>query len=244
MQISVKVKFEEFGISVENLTAEAIDSVQNDLREVSLMLLNKAHELAASRLHSTRSQFLDALKYDDSVPNRYVLELGEDAVHLDDGYPGFSMLPKLAQGPNSKLSKDGASRYVIIPMPKKGTATNPNNTAHVELASAMRKVMGDRDASKWQKYKDTIDPATGKRNTMERNKTAGSIHPYLAGLTRVREYQKHGVAPISSQHMTFRIASTKKPFKFIHPGYIGAKIFRDLEQFASQEIDRMVQRYT
>jgi hypothetical protein len=72
-------------------------------------------------------------------------------------------------------------------------------------------------------------------------------HPYLKGLTRVREYaskeaKEKGAPPVSSSYFTFRVASEKQDpaQRWRHPGFAGAKIWPELEKWAEFELEKII----
>jgi hypothetical protein len=235
--IAIRPKIEELGKTMDEVTEEIAGELIQATAQLSQLTYNKAVEMTNERLHDTRQQYIDALELEDQGDGVYVVSLHESAHHLDDGYPPFPMLPKLAQGPKSKVAKDG-SRYTIIPIRQKTEAPSTASPKRQDLAAQLRAVVAGRQ---FRKVKTQVDKSTGKVRTVERL-VGDAPHKHLQGLTRVREYEKEGGKLMSSAYLTFRVASTKQDAgsKWRHPGFKGAQIFPDLERWADQEMDRIV----
>jgi hypothetical protein len=67
-------------------------------------------------------------------------------------------------------------------------------------------------------------------------------NPLLNGLVKneFQQKQKNGKTVTKSAYMTYRVVSEKSK-GWIHPGFWGARIFPDLEQWASQALPRMIE---
>jgi hypothetical protein len=71
------------------------------------------------------------------------------------------------------------------------------------------------------------------------------INPLLSGLTKYQyeERLRNGGTRVRTAYMTFRMVSEKQQGKWIHPGFDGAKVFPDLQQWAESEMVKMIERY-
>lgn len=241
--IKVSTKLENLGISISELTQEVVGEMKAAVAEIASLTYNKAVELTSSRLHSTRQQYLDGLHFEQEGEGVYTIMLDADVDHLESGYPPIPMLPKLVQGPKAKIGKDG-KRYVIIPIRQSTGDSQSANTVVAakqnDLAARLKEVIADR---KFKKVRQTSDPKTGKTTTIERM-TGEAPHPYLKGLTRVREFKgdPQKEKPISSAYLTFRVASENQDpnTHWRHPGFAGAHVFPDLEKWADQQMDTIL----
>lgn len=154
------------------------------------------------------------------------------------------MLPKLAQGPKSKISKEG-HRYTVIPI-RKGMDDQvavPGAGGGADMVSAIKSVIDQR---KFKLVRAEKSRETGKFTTVERY-TGAVPNANLKGLTRVREYagaEKSG-SPASSAYFIFRVASEKQDAntRWRHPGFKGANIFPDLERWSNQQLEQILKEF-
>jgi len=244
MKLDLKVKLDELQIDMQNLAEETARDMVSMMASLAEQTYEKAKEMASQKLHTTAQQYINALDHGQEDENTWVVTLHKDAEHLEDGYPGFHMLPKLAQGPASKMGKDG-HRYTVIPFKHTTAPANPGNSKQADLASRLKSEIKMRQ---FKQVRAGTSSKTGKYTTVERMVSGASTHPYLKGLVRVREYksQEHahqkGSGPISSSYYTFRIASEKQnpAEKWVHPGFVGVKIFPDVFQWAELELEQLI----
>jgi len=241
MKISLKAKLEELGIQIKDLTADIAQHMYVVIARLANLTYNKAVEMTNDRLHGTRQDYINALHLQEEGTGIFVVYLDPVANHLEEGYPPFAMLPKLAQGPKSKVSKEG-HRYVRIPMRQKMSPINPQSTKQKDFAEALKSVVKSR---RFKKVKEGVSPKTGKFTTIERL-VDKDVPKHLKGLTRVREYKKEGdKKPASSAYFTFRTASEKQDpnSHWFHPGFRGANLWPDLEKWTEQELDKIVRDF-
>lgn len=240
--LSLKVKLDELGFELQEVTDEIARDLVTAVHTLAASTYQKAVEMTAGRLNSTRQQYINALHMEQEGEGVWVVYLDPEANHLEEGYDAFPMLPKLAMGPKSKVAKDG-SRYVVIPLRQRTSAVNPNNAKQADLAARLVSLSKMR---KWEKVKAGVSQATGKYTTVERMKHAKDDHPYLKGLTRVREYKTPGAKePMSSAYFTFRTASTKQDAQshWFHPGFKGAQIFPEVEKWAEFQLEVIINEF-
>ena len=240
--LSLKVKLDELGFELQEVTDEIARDLVSAVHNLAASTYQKAVELAGSKLHTTRQQYINALHMEQEGEGVWVVYLDAEANDLEDGYDSFNMLPKLASGPKSKVAKDG-HRYVVVPMRQRTVPANPNSQKQADLASRLVALSKIR---KWDKVKAGVSGATGKYTTIERMKNSKDDHPYLKGLTRVREYKSPGAKePMSSAYFTFRTASTKQDASnhWVHPGFAGAKIFPEVEKWAEFQLEMIINEF-
>lgn len=236
---NIKARTEDLGLTLENITDEIARDLVSAVHNLAANTYSKVVELASQRLHGTRQQYVDALHITQEKEGVWVVYLDPDVNHLEDGYDTFNMLPKLAMGPKSKVSKDG-HRYVVIPMRQRMAPLDPTNAKQADLASRLKSLSTMR---KWDKVRAGISGKTGKYTTVERMQHSADDHPYIKGLTRIREYATpKSKEPISSAYFTFRTASTKQDASkhWVHPGFKGAKIWPDLERWVDLELNQIL----
>jgi hypothetical protein len=238
MQFSIKAKLDSAGVAIQSITESIAKSLYLAAANLARMTYNKAVELAGQKLHNTRQDYISALHMEESAPGVFVVYLDPKMNWVEDGMAAFPMLPKLAQGPKSKVAKDG-HRYVVIPMKQSTSTKGSDNPKVQEFAADLKNVI---KSQKFKTVRDGISPVTGKRTTVERLLDDPSIPKHLKGLTRVREFKQGSGKPSSSAYLTFRVASEKQDASSMwkNPGYAGVKIFPDLERWVDQQLDSIV----
>lgn len=243
MDIKLSAKLEELGIEIEEIGEQAAQDMVSAVQSLAASTYQKAVEMTGDRLHTTRQTYINALHMSEEGSGIYVVYLDPSANHLEEGMDGFNMLPKLATGPKSKMAKDG-SRYVTIPFRNTTAPANPNSSKQKDLAQRLKDEIKTRE---FKKVKEGVSTKTGKYTTVERMVSGQTTHPYLKGLTRVRQYNsqesaQQGEPPASSSYFTFRVASTKQdPTKsWVHPGTNGANIFPELADWAETEMEQII----
>ncbi len=240
MKLSLRAKLDDIGI--DEIGEEIARDLQASVAELAQLTYNKAVEMTNERLHGTRQDYINALHMEEEGPGVYVVYLDPEMNHLEDGYPAFPMLPKLAQGPKSKISKDG-HRYVVIPMRKTTAPVNPGSQKQLDMSVALKKLVAQR---RMKKVREGVSPKTGKYTTVERLTSNKGVHPHLQNLVRVREYKTpESKRPMSSAYFTFRTASEKQDptSSWFHPGYGGAQIFPDLERWAESQLENIISEF-
>lgn len=237
MEFSVKTKLKDIGVVVQNITESIAKNLYIQVANLARLTYNKAIEIASSKLHGTRQDYINALQLEEEAPGVFVVYLNPTANHLEEGYPRFPMLPRLAQGPKSKVAKDG-HRYTIIPL--KQTTSADVGQKSLEMVQDLRHVIKSR---KFKTVRQGVNPKSGKYTTVERLLDDPDIPKHLRGLTRVREYSsKDAKRPLSSAYLTFRVASEKQDAAkhWVHPGFRGVHIFPELEKWVDVELDKII----
>ena len=249
MDISFKAKGEELGIVFGELAEEVIAEMQLAVAQAARLTYNRAIELAGQRLHSTRQEYISHLHLEEEGDGVYVVYLDEEADYLEEGQPPHAQLPRLAQGPKSKQTKDGTHRYTIIPLRQTTAPVNPTSPVQTEMSANLRQAIRSGQFKTIRQGRG----ASGKFTTVERIAKDAAVHPYIKGLVRVREYGgvtqealtgggTKGMPLLSSSYFTFRIASENQdPIEnWFHPGSAGAHIWDDLEQWADQQVEQII----
>jgi hypothetical protein len=273
----IKIKLQEeltshVGGVVGSITAAKLAAAQGAMRSVALSAEAQAKRMASMRLSGTAQMYIDALKFSKQGDGVYMLILGAEASHLEEGYPSFDMLAAgLARGPKSKVSKEGY-RYVTIPFEHKQAAATPGHPEHgspVQIGQEQETTRGSlaadlkyaiqtaNNALKMERRAVRTAggaPVVGKAWTM--TPTSGGysfkdvlgnigqsrdigVSPLLSGLTAYQRIDRAG--RVQKGYVTFRTASEKyQGQKWIHPGFDGIHVFRDLEQWVKTELDSML----
>lgn len=81
--------------------------------ELSKMIVAKAKEKAADKLHTRRQMYQDALSSQQESDGVWVIHLDKKVRWIDDGQTAFDMLKGLLNSPKAKYGKNG--KYIIIP---------------------------------------------------------------------------------------------------------------------------------
>jgi len=242
MKLIVTVKMQEMQLEIEKLTADVLEQLKKILPRLSKTVYAKAVEMAGQRLHSTRDQYIDALHEENPSEDVYVVYLDPEADHLESGFPSFPMMPKLFMGPKAKISKSGR-KYVVIPLRQTTSAINPSSVKQTDLAERLKAEVRTRE---FKTVKAGVSAKTGKYRTVERMIPGSNTPKNLQGLTRVREFKDKDAAEkghiMSSSYFTFRVASENQDAskRWVHPGFPGAKIFPELEQWIEGELEQIL----
>jgi|SRR6185312_4196743 len=95
---------------------------------------------ANKKLKTRRQMYIDGLTAYQENEHTWVISLDAKVRWIDDGMPAHNMLDDLLKSPKAKTSKDGTSKYIVIPFQhKKGPTqmtpaqSNLNKTIQAEL---------------------------------------------------------------------------------------------------------------
>jgi hypothetical protein len=241
-------------------------TVDKAMREAVRDLTMQAHahilENVQQKLHSTRQKYVDALGFHQVDQDTWLITLDKGAMWIEEGIkPGTSMLDGLLKSKKAKTAKDG-SRYAIIPFSHKGGKTS-QTTAQQDLTATIKKEMKARnipygnletDAGGKPKVgllhsfnimngplKSHEGPGQGKGPVGAPRQGVTGI-PFLQG---VRVYQrpvqdKLGNTSVKKSIMTFRVASSKHPEKFRHPGLEARKFLDEAAAWALKEFEEHI----
>lgn len=152
-------------VDIGNALASAVGTISGamgseidrGMSKVSQQAFEKAKDLAAMRLYTTKQEFIDALSVERLGMHVYAIRLDASAAHLDQGYERFDMKPGLLAGPvntdpNSKggirVSKDGY-KYRAIPFEQTSAPKNeshPQNQRKTQIGQAGESTMGAQSA--------------------------------------------------------------------------------------------------
>ena len=243
-----------------NLKAEFKPKVDQALKDAMSQLVQQSHakflELVNQNLHSTREKYLAALSSPMQVDKDvWVIELDKSANFIEDGLSkNFDMLKGLLSSPKAKTSAKG-DKYIAVPfIHNKGpTASTP---AQISLTETIKAEFKKRKIPYGKIEKDNLgNPKQGLLHSFSINNAPLKTHegvgqghgaigqpkqgvtgiPFLSG---VRVYQKHIVDPktnkVSTKKaiMTFRMASSKNPDAFKHPGLDAKDFFQKVSDWA------------
>lgn len=243
-------------------------SVKRAMEEAARDLTVQTHahivEEVQAKLHSTREKYLDALSFKQVDADTWVIELGKDAMFIEEGLkPNTDMLDGLLKSAKAKTAKDG-SRYIVVPFEhKKGASAQ--TPAQTTLTDTIKSEMKKRKIP-YGKLENGPDgkPKTGllhsfdiMKNPVKTAPGAGSGHgpigqvkqgatgiPHLQG---VRVYQTKvkgadGRESTKKSIVTFRIASSKMKGsgRWVHPGLEAKKFLDEAAEWALKEFETRI----
>ena len=228
--INVRIKAEALGKSIEKMSQETQDLLQESVASLATAAYSEAIRLAQAKLKTTQRDYVNALQFEKIDDNVYIITLSGPAANaIENGWGSFDMKPGLLAGPNSKVTKKG-TRYNTVPFSYQPTSNAPLSPKNEELRSSLRDVIKANGLSKIIKNQATGKPLEG---IVARVKNTGIKN--LDGLVKI---QKTYGNKTQSTYMTFRRVSTNsKAGSWMHPGYAGAKIFPMVEQFIESQLD-------
>ena len=225
----------------------------------------KAVELASTKLHTRRQQFIDALSFKQVNEDTWLINLDRKARWIEEGMKPHEMIDDLLKSPKAKQAADG-SKYLVVPF-KHNKGPTQSTVAQQDLTSTVKSFLRNHN-------KKNPDNKIGY-GTIERNPDGspklGLLHkfdiksgynkthngpgqgwgpigqvkmgatgiPFLQG---IRIYQrevtnKQGKKSVERNIMTFRVVSSKHrgTGRWKHPGLEPAHIFDEAADWAMAE---------
>lgn len=243
-------------------------SIRKAMNDAARDLTAQTHahivEQVQAKLHSTREKYLNALSYKQVDADTWVVELGKDAMFIEEGLkPNTDMLEGLLKSPKAKTAKDG-SRYIVVPFQHNKGQTQ-QTAAGKTLTDTIKSEMKKRKIP-YGKLENGPDgkPKTGLLHSFDIMKApiktapgAGSGHgpigavkqgptgiPHLQGVrvyqTKVKDAK--GKESVKKSIMTFRIASSrmKGQGRWVHPGLEAKKFLDEAANWAMKEFETKI----
>lgn len=251
-------KIENLGFNVDSLSAGLAASLQRAIGSAAQMAQGEWIRLAQSRLHSSRSMYVNGLRQAESFQSKVVdgspvftiALVGSMPNNIEHGMAAFDMKaarPGWLGSPKAKIAADG-HRYIRIPM--RHSTTSDSNMAYTGKAKAQNMKQELKKTVKAYGLDRMIRMATGNVQTgrvasVPRN--APDVHRFLQGLTRVQEAfnsttasgKQRGAASL----MTWRILSEKSAEDaWIHPGLPGVHLLEEVSRWTDRELDRIIEQ--
>jgi hypothetical protein len=221
-------------------------------------------ELVQANLHSTRQLYIDALSPPFQDGDVWIIQLDKKALFIENGLPaGFSLLKGLLNSPKAKTSAEG-NKYIAVPFQHNKGPTQ-NTPAQQSLTDTIKAEFKKRKIPYGKLEKDDLgNPKIGLLHTfsimdkpVKTHEGVGQGHGPIGAakqgptgipfLQNIAVYQKHVVNPKTGQKstqkavMTFRMASSKNPDAFKHPGLEAKLFFEKTAQWALQEWTERIQ---
>lgn len=236
IEIDIKVIARELGKDLETLGEKTVQNLKTAVKQLSLNVHAEADRLASLKLRSSRDTYRNALKYEELSNDIYVVYLdpASPAKYFEEGWSGFDMKPGLLNGPKARTTKKGI-KFNIIPLQQRPFSKDaPKPSTLVDTRNAIKQILKDKNIEK------TVKEIEGGATVTT---FKGIENPMLKGLTQVsKQYQNRR----QSQYFIFRMVTSKSdPSSWQHPGYQpGAQIFKELEFYVRDNIDRIVKSLT
>jgi hypothetical protein len=218
---------------MENLAPSVEREVSKAIQETAAAAYATIVAKANAKLHSTRSQYLQGLTFEDLGDNQFLISLeGKWAEALEDGYPSFDMSKGLLNAKNVKTAKDG-HKYTHIPMERKIEA--PAGAAN--MVDAIKAMSATNAAGRKQSMADLFTNAQGNP-IVGKVATSKSENPMLNNLVKYQS-RDADTGNIRSIYINYRtISENGKPW--INKGFSGIKAFDDAEAEIISKIDQII----
>lgn len=252
--ISIDIKAEELGLSLENM-GEAMEKEFNAaVGDVAHMIHANIVAKAQSELGTMRQDYLKDLTFDKIGDNSYIIGLsGEWANKIEDGFSAYNMQEVLLSsnktvGVGSRAgqkwvqkAKDDGHKFAHVPFEHKPFSKEANSS---NLADAIKKLTARNMAGKEQKFTQIFKDPKGRPL---QGKVASIKDTGVANLDGLVKYQKvhkgkSGKETTQSIYMTYRtISEAGKAWQ--HPGFKGLKAFPEAEQAADAAIESILKSF-
>jgi len=241
---NIKLIAENLGKSLENLGDQVEQELNQAIKDTAEATYAKIISQAQQQLHSTRSQFLNGLRFSILGDNTYLIYLdGEFPNMIENGWGAYDMKKTLLKsekvveiGSRSgekwvRTSKEG-NKYASVPFKHKINS----NGGSGDLAQEIKNLTSFNRQGKKQKitkiFKDDFgQPIAGKVAVAE------SENPLLNKLTKYQHVNEKG--RVSSIYMTYRIISEKSE-GWYNSGYEGVHLFTEAERWVESEIENII----
>lgn len=249
--ISVNAKLEGLGVDINTLEMGVVDVFRRAIAGLAKASQSEWIRLAQTRLKTSREIYINGLRQAESFTTRtdggepvYEITLvGTMPNNIEHGMPSFDMKnvrPGWLGGSKSKVGKDG-KRYVIIPF-RHSTSSDARlgytgKAKDANLQTHLKKAVSQYGLDKM------IRSASGqvKSGPVKRIPKGADVHKYLQGLTRIQKPTGTTKQRGQGMLMTWRVMSeNSKPSAWIHPGIKAHNILKEVERFADQELDKIV----
>jgi hypothetical protein len=233
--IDVKLEAKNLGLDIAKLTQSLKKQLFMSLDNLSQNVQGLAHILAGQKLHSTRDTWLAGLDDIRQVTDNsylYVIFLKPNDISnkIENGYPSYDMKPGLLKGEDK----------VTIPIESHPTAKTAAAPRVLDLRSQMLSIIKN-EKKKLSSY--SVDHPEKGKITVTRYDSTGVKFQTAKG--QVKELQNlvkvHQHSNNSTKFLTFlTLSKNTDASKWIHPGFQGAHIFPDLDNYVRQQINQIL----
>ena len=246
--ISVKLKAEQLGKSIDNLTPQLEAELNSAVENVAVA----AHASMISRVQGmsmdpkNRQDYLRALKYQKLSDSSFLIFLdGSWPKKLEEGFGPYSIKDQLLRSNKVvevgsrageswvRTSKKG-KKYAAVPFEQKPFS---GEKMAGNLADDIKKMVATNMAGKKQSITKTFkdlegNPIAGKVATVK-----DSENENLKGLSKYQFI--HDSGRVSSVYMTYRMVHEDHP-GWQHPGHKGYQLFKQAEEYIDQELENII----
>lgn len=250
-------KIENLGINVDTLSAGLAAALHRAVGNTAQMAQAEWIRLAQSRLHSSRSMYVNGLRQAESfqaivvsgAPVFTIALVGSMPNNVEHGMSSFDMKaarPGWLGSPKAKISADG-HRYIRIPF--RHSTSSGSNIAYTGQAKAANMKQELKQAVKSYGLDRMLRTAAGNVKTgpvARIPNNATDVHRFLRGLTRIQE-AFNSTTPSGQQRgasslMTWRVLSEKSADDaWIHPGLPGVHLLDEVSRWTDRELDRVIE---
>jgi hypothetical protein len=214
-------------LELESLSKDAMQSAARDLTAATRA---KIVEIADQKLHTRRGKFIEALTHFQLDDNTFVVNLDASARWIDEGMTEHNMLDDLLASKKAKTSKDGKSKYIVVPF-QHNQAKQNLTPGQQKLLATIKKELAKVGATPNKLEVDaagkpklglvrsldiTKGPPSTPSNPIGRGIGGTAVGPTGTPLLKgVQVYQKeikdkNGESRVGRFVMTFRVASSKQ----------------------------------
>jgi hypothetical protein len=253
-EINITIKAGLLGKSLEDLSVEIEQQLEEDIRNVVKMGYASIEGTAELGLHSSRQDYMSGLKLHELAPNEYLIVLeGKFPNALESGYSGFDVKEGMLNSkkvvstgtrsgqPWVQQSKEG-QRYAHVPFQQRPFSKEAQSA---DLGSAIKKLKAVNKQGEEQRFTKIFsdengNPMSGKVAKVDKVKG----FPELDNITKYQKVTKNGktgVDVVQSIYMTYRTVSDNGG-DWMHPGFAGLKAFDDAEAWMDSQIDDILNR--
>jgi len=212
-------------------------------------------EQAARKLHSSRSQYIEALSYEQLERGEWVVRLDQKAMWIEEGMPRHEMIDDLLRN-GARINPKTGVRYKAIPMAVKGKTSTPAAAQILRQAAMgairaaginMREIEKEVDGRVKQGLIHRLTVADHPLRTgtgayqghgpMGEPRQGMSGRAFLSGL-QIRQRMIGGTGGmVQRTALVFRVVSSlhKGTGRWVHPGFKAVKLFDEAHSWATRE---------
>lgn len=239
MNINIKVDLRDYNVQ-NQLEPRITEAVRSSLETSLAMVQDRWQQTAQQKLHSTIPLYLMGLDFKSIIypyqgdPFTGAVELhGKFPNMLETGFAAFDEKIGFSKSPHITPKKDGGW-YLTIPIRHSTPGAFMYGNAMPKDVYGVAKKLGNNQSLSSKDLYGVNQTAKGKSWNGYQHKS--NIYD---GLTRIiKSYQNTK----QSQYMTFRRVSDKSdPLSWQHPGFVGVKIAKSLEPFATDTFTKLIE---
>lgn len=243
--ISLKLSASKLGKSLESLSSKLEAELQQAVGDIAnTAFASMQAQIQKINSDRNREEMKSALDFTDLGKGAFLISLNSElAKKLDSGYGPFDMKPgmlnsqsKVSSGsrkgqPWVQKSKEG-KKYAFVPFDQSATVKKPTGDLMADIKALKAVNRQGRTQKLTSIFKDDFGkPLQGKVAV------ASSENKNLNQMTKFQHTNDKGKT--FSVYMTWRVISENST-GWKHPGFKGYSIFKQVEDWVSQELDNIV----